>query len=254
MRHLLLSVASVFISACMLSPVDGQVVSSTTGSIGFGGYTHQASQAVVLQYAAGSTWINAGSTTTSATVSYTTSDGVDLYAWNLPMVLPASAWTPGTTGSFAKVRMRVPGAGANGSDATMYTFRSDWSSCYASNPTLGGFINNCQSPRSPLAFVYTRDFPSGVDLAITSMVSTSSGHTEVRIWNNGRPGVLGVVGCTGYIASAVITLDEPILPGETRNILSSVPPVGRVICEVVGSNEDGSAEANRSNNHFTRLF
>lgn len=255
MRQLLLVALSFAVSGCMLSPVDGEVVASTTGSINFAGYSNTASQSVVLDYGTGtSSWTNAGTTTTSATVSYTTSDGVDLYGWSLPRVLPAAAWTPGTTGSFAKVRMRVPGAGTGGADAYMTTFRSDWSSCYAANPALSNFLSRCRSPRSPQAYLYTRDFPAGVDLVVTSLLWTSTGRTEVRVKNNGRPGTLGTVECWRFGSASVYSVNEPILPGETKSIFNAVAPSGTVTCTAIGTNEDGSAEANTSNNTFSRFF
>ncbi|WP_223758732.1 hypothetical protein [Myxococcus sp. RHSTA-1-4] len=254
MRIFLLAALAVSTSACMLNPVDGQTVSSTTGVIDFLGYSNTGSQTVVLEHARGTSWLEVGRTTTSATVQHTTADGVELYGWSLPRVLPAAAWTAGTTGFFAKVRMRVPGAGTNGSDFFMYTFRPDWSSCYEQYPETANFISYCSSPRSPHAFIYTRDFPAGVDLVITSLLWTSTGRTEVRVRNNGRPGKLVSVTCSRFGSSSVFTVNEPILPGETKSILNAVAPSGSVTCTASGTNEDGSPEANTANNSRSQTF
>lgn len=249
-----LSAFALAVSGCMLNPVDGQVVSSTSEVINFAGYTNTRSQQVDLEYGLGSSWTEVTGTTTTDTRSLVTSDGVDLFGWSIPTALPALAWSNGTTGRFAKVRMVVPGAGASGSDAYMYTFLSDWSSCHAANPGLGRFLGNCQSPRSPVAYVFTRDYPTGVDLVVTNVMWTSTGRTEVRVRNGGRTGKVGVVSCSRFGSSSTLTINEVIQPGETKRYFSAVAPAGRVTCSVIGTNEDGTPEANISNNQRFNTF
>jgi len=249
-----LSVLLWLASGCMLNPVDGQLVSSTTDTIGFGGYSNTANQRVELQFAQGSAWTLAGATTTTGTRSLVSNDGMDLFGWSLPTALPASAWTPGVTGRFAKVRMLVPGAGAGGRDAFMYTFLSDWSECLGDHPGVGAFISNCRSPRSPVAYIFTRDFPRGTDLEITTMLWTSTGRTEVRVRNGGRAGRVSSLSCSRFGSSSTMRIDDEILPGETKTYFTAVAPAGWVTCTVAGTNEDGSAEANTGNNQRSRSF
>lgn len=237
-------------SSCMLSPVDGQVVSSTTTSIPFEGYTTTASQTVRLDYAVGSTWRDGGTTTTSATVTRV-EDDVELYGWSLPTPLPAAAWTAGTTGSFARVRMAMPST--TGSETYLYSFTSNWSSCYADHPGLSNFVSNCKSPNSPVAYLFTSNYPAGVDLTVT-LFWTSQGRTEVRVRNAGRQGKVTRVECSKLGSASALSIDEYIAPGESRSYYNAVAPSGTVTCTAFGTNADGSPEANTSNNSATRTF
>lgn len=247
----LLASLALWVSGCMLNPVDGQVVNGSTDSISFGGYTHVASQRVELQFGRGETWTRVTDTTTTAERSLVSDDGVDLFGWVIPTTLPPSAWTNGVTGRFAKVRMLVPGGGAAGRDTFMTTFLSNWSSCHSENPGVSSFISRCASPRSPVAYVFTRDYPTGVDLEITALRRTSSGRTEVRVRNGGRTGTVGRVSCSRFGSSSTLTVNEEIRPGETKSYFNAVAPAGSVACTVSGTNEDGSPEANTSNNSRT---
>ncbi len=253
MRHLLALVLSVFTTACMLTPVDGQTVSSPTTSVSFGGYSNTASQRVRLDYyGAGLAWRDGGVATTSPTVSLV-EDGVSLYGWSLISTLPADAWRPGTTGQWAKVRMMAPGAATDGSDQPLYSFRPDWSSCRTANPGISNFISNCQSPRSPVAYLYTPDFPAGADFTV-SLWWSSGGRTEVRVVNNGRPGVVTRIDCSRFGSSSTMTVSHALATGESKSFFSAVAPIGTVTCSVTGTNEDGTPEANTSNNRRYSTF
>lgn len=243
------------LSGCMLEPADGKLVSSTSTPVSFSGYTDAKNEAVYVQYAVGLNWRTImqtpeDQTRTSSTVSRTEGE-TDLYAWHASHVLPAEAWTPGTTGSFAKVRSSVIR-----SDTPRYltSFRTDWSACWASNSDIGRFISNCSSDNSPSAYIYTRNYPAGVDLDITALQRTSIGRTEAHVRNGGRDGLVTRLECNRFGSASAMTITDEIAPGETRIYRSAIAPAGRVTCTVAGMNVDGRPEANTSNNSFTRTF
>ncbi|MFP2961769.1 hypothetical protein ACLEPN_29210 [Myxococcus sp. 1LA] len=72
--------------------------------------------------------------------------------------------------------------------------------------------------------------------------------------NNGRPGTLGSVECSRFGSASVFYVNEAILPGETKSIYNAVAPIGTVTCTAIGTNENGSSEANTSNNTLSRFF
>jgi len=85
-----------------------------------------------------------------------------------------------------------------------------------------------------------------------TLVSGATGRTEVDVRNAGRPGRRSTVTCSRPGATSVYTVNEPLLPSETKDISNAVSPVGTVTCSASGANEDGSPEANTSNSSRTR--
>lgn len=237
-------------SGCMLEPADGKSVNSTSTPITFAGYTDQSSETVVIEYAVGATWRELTRTGTASSVSLTES-GTDFFSWSSSQTLPPEAWNAGTTGSFAKVRSHVT---RSGNHHNLTSFRTDWSSCWGSNPNVGQFISNCSSDNSPWAYIYTRNYPAGVDLQLTALRWTSVGRTEAVVRNGGRHGLVTRLECNRFGSASAMTITDEIAPGETRTYRSAVAPAGRVTCTVMGMNMDGSPEANVANNTFTRTF
>lgn len=235
---------------CMLEPADGKLVNNTATPITFAGYTDVRRETVTIEYAVGSSWRELTTADTSSSVSITQS-GSDFFAWSASQALPAAAWTPGTSGSFAKVRSYVTRG-----DVPRYltSFRTDWSSCWASNPDVGRFIGNCSSDNTPYAYIYTRNYPADVDLQITALRWTSAGRTEAHVRNRGRHGLVTRLECNRFGSASALTISDEIAPGETRTYRSAVAPIGRVTCTVAGMNMDGSPEANTANNTFTATF
>jgi len=244
--------AALAANACTLNPVDGQSIANTSTSISFAGLSNTANQQVRVEViSGGSTPLVIGSTATAPTVTINDS-GTDLFAWSLNATIPSSRWVAGTTGSFARIHTRFVGAALDGSDSFGYTFRPDWSSCHAANPNLGNFLTRCKSPRSPDAFIYTSDFPAGVDLIIRDMLPPPSpgARIPVIVRNNGRPGVVGHVTCSGGFSIDSLTVNVTLNPGEETEVDSFIPTTGTtsVTCTVDGTSEGGGAEANTTNN------
>jgi hypothetical protein len=252
MRSAVLVLLSFVSTACMLNPVDGQVLSSTTSTLSTAGYSNTANQLVQLEYGRGAAWVDGGTARTSSTVALV-EDGVSLYSWSLPVTLPDAAWLAGTTGRFAKVRVSAPGAAAGGATQFFYSFRPDWSECRAANPGLGNFIANCQSPRSPVAYVYTPDFPAGADFTV-QLFWSSTGRTEVRVRNGGRPGIVTRIECSRFGSASTMDVTRPLATGDSASFFSAVAPIGTVTCRAIGTNEDGTPEANTSNNTASNRF
>lgn len=235
---------------CMLEPADGKLVSNTATPITFAGYTDQDSETVVIEYAVGARWQELTRTDTSSSVSLTES-GSHFFSWSASQILPPAAWTAGTTGSFAKVRSHVT---RSGNHHNLTSFRTDWSACWATNSDVGRFISNCSSDNSPFAYIYTRNYPTGVDLHITALRWTSVGRTEAHVRNGGRRGLVTRLECNRFGSASAMTITDEIAPGETRTYRSAITPAGRVTCTVAGMNMDGSPEANTANNSFTTTF
>lgn len=237
-------------NGCMLEPADGKLVSNTSTPITFAGYTDQRNETVIIDYAVGASWAELTRTDTSPSVSLTET-GIDLFSWSASQALPAAAWTPGTSGSFAKVRSYIERSGTR---RNLTSFRTDWSACWATYSDIGRFIGNCSSDNSPDAYIYTRNYPTGVDLHITALRWTSSGRTEAHVRNGGREGLVTRLECNRFGSVSAMIITDEIAPGETRTYRSAVAPIGRVTCTVAGMNMNGSPEANTANNSFTRTF
>jgi len=101
------------------------------------------------------------------------------------------------------------------------------------------------------AFLYTPDYPASVDLTVTDVQRASAGGLDVSIHNGGRPGTVTLIRCNTAGHELDLGLTALINPVQTQiihlNALSARPGEG-VMCTVSGVNEDGSPEANTSNN------
>jgi hypothetical protein len=254
MKRLAFASALVFVStttACMLNPVDGQVVADTRTWIFFNGYTAMPGQDVEVEASVAgdpSQWLVVAATKTS-TVPTHTEEEAPVYPWSmLPRALPAEAWIAGTTGHVARLRLRVVGGpNGNGDDMRAATFIPDWFRCRLEHPQIRDFLHYCQSPNSPDAYVYTRDYPAGVDLAVTALRAADGG-VEVSVRNGGRHGNVSLIACRTADATGETTIAEPINPGEAKSYIVALAASGPVTCTVGGMNPDGSAEANTRNN------
>lgn len=207
---------AIALTGCMLAPVDGQVVTSTSQVVHFNGYTLKASEPVQVETFDGSSWTFLASMTTRATPERQY-DGSDLYPWSTDAAVPAGRWRRGTTGFAAQVRARV----GSSLERTAYTFTSSWLTCLGANPGLYEFIENCRSPRSPNAFLYTSDYPAGVDLTITSIRRDVGGVLDVSVRNGGRPGRITKIECHGNGAHLVRTVNAAINPSRRRSFKTS---------------------------------
>ncbi len=253
-RHLagpFLASLALALAGCMLAPVDGQTVASASSVIHFSGYTSNASEPVQVETFDGSTWAPLAFTTTGATPERRYDD-TDLYAWSVDAAVPVGRWRPGTTGRIAQVRARV----GPSLEQTAFTFTSSWLTCLGANPGIYDFIKNCRSPRSPNAFLYTADYPAGVDLTITNIRRDAGSVLDVSVRNGGRPGRITKIECHGNGAHLARTVNAAINPVETQVIQDlglGVNAGQTVSCTVFGVNENGSAEANTANNTRTQV-
>lgn len=231
----------VAMNACMLSPNDGAVLNRTS-AVPFTGYTGNPNEPVQVEAFDGAAWTPIATATSSATpFNY---DNTDLFDWGVNAVVPASLWRPGTTGFAAQVRARV----GTSLEHTATTFTPDWVSCRNANPRIVDFLSRCQTPRTPNAFLYTPDYPAGVDLSITNIAS--AGGIDVAVRNGGRPGRVTRLECSRQGSAVAATIEQAINPLETKVLhvgLSGAP--GTINCTVFGVNENGSAEANTANNN-----
>ncbi|WP_426748173.1 hypothetical protein VZQ01_14950 [Myxococcus faecalis] len=257
-RRGVLALAGLSLGACSLSPTDGQLADSRTVSLTFEGASLKPSQTIRFEvHSGGATPAVFASTTTRATP--TRIQDLDYFQWSTSAVIPSSRWVAGTTGYFARIRTRLVANLANGSDSIAYTFPPDWSSCYSEYPAAGDFVVNCQSPHSPDAYVYTRDFPTGVDLIVKDMRPPSSspnGKTTVVVRNNGRFGKVTGVACFQSGRQAGISEERVVAPGQEVEIeLSYWPdPAFPSTCSVGGVSESGAAEPNTGNNSRVEYF
>lgn len=255
-RSVALVLLGLSLSACVLNPVDGQEVTSTSSPISFAGYSNTGNQTVELRTGRGSTWQAAGQAMTTASPTYTTPDGVPLYSWNINASIAEDFWSPGITGRFTKVRALALGGSPSGDDAEMTTFLSDWSACYGEHgSSLARFLARCKSPNSPDAYIYTSDYPKGVDLELLSLRASPDGQLVVTVRNGGRPGRLTSLACFGAFATMSVTNPNvDFAPGVAREFRVQVALRGRVRCNVRGQNPDGSPESNQANNSKIQPF
>ncbi|MCU0682983.1 MAG: hypothetical protein MUF34_12155 [Polyangiaceae bacterium] len=240
----------VALNACMLSPNDGTVMNSTE-VVPFSGYTGNPNEPVQVEAFDGVAWAPLA-TTASETTPFRYDD-TDLYEWGVNVAIPANRWRPGTTGFAAQVRARV----GTSLEYTATTFTPNWVSCRNQNPLIADFLSRCKSPRAPNAFLYTPDYPANVDLVLANIAVGSSAGINVSVRNGGRPGRITRLECFRLGGGAALTPDRIINPLETVviNVVSiSSAPGGTVTCNVIGANENGSAETNTANNTRSQVF
>jgi hypothetical protein len=159
-------------AGCMFD-IDGKVVEATSEEIPFWGVSTADNDPVQVQAFDGSSWTTIANATSS--IPYTANDGTELFYWGIDVAVPANRWRPGTTGFVAQVRALV-GTGLYQAN----TFTEDWISCYEDSVDTIDFVNNCKSPRSPNAFIYTTNYPGGVDVAVSGIRRATAGAWTCR--------------------------------------------------------------------------
>jgi hypothetical protein len=240
----------IALNACMLSPTDGTVMNSTA-EVPFSGYTGNPNEPVQVEAFDGVAWAPIATTASETTPFHY--DNTDLYEWGVNVAIPANRWRPGATGFAAQVRARVGTSLAN----TATTFTSDWIDCRNRNPRITDFLSRCKSPRAPVAFLYTPDYPANADLVLTDIAPAPTNGINVSVRNSGRPGRATRLECFRLGGGAALTPNQNINPLETAvfNVVSiSGAPGGTVTCTVIGANENGSAETNTANNTRSQAF
>jgi hypothetical protein len=273
-RKMYLAASVVFAAGCTIAPVDGMEVASTGTSISFSGYDSLAGRNVQVEVLgapnpyvseASAPGFALGPIVSTRLDAPQTLNGATYYQWNLSSVIPAGYWqsliipspTPGGTSStaaFARIRTRYIGAGIDGADSYGFTFAgpsmTDVANCYATNPSTA--LGRCKSKHSPVAYIYTTNFPRSVDLSITNInfPRDPSGYYQVRalVKNQGRHGVITGVSCSlGVYSNDRIAIN----PGEEKLVTMGLSR-GNVNfqCTVSGTNENGTPEANTGNNTF----
>jgi hypothetical protein len=243
--YVMSAVAMLASNACLLSPNDGAVM-TTTSTVPFAGYTVNPNEQVQVEAFDGAAWVPIATAVSEPTpFNY---DNTDLYEWGVNAVIPAARWRPGTTGAVAQVRARV-GASL---DHTATTFTPDWVSCRNANQRIVDFLSRCKSPRNPNAFLYTSDYPAGVDLTITNIAP--AGGLDVAVRNTGRPGRITRLECFRLGGATALTVSQNINPLETAVLhITSLPGgPGTVTCTAFGVSENGADEVNTANNTRTQ--
>lgn len=169
-------IAFAVLPACMLSPTDDRRVSSTTTALTYSGYTIEAGAPVQVR-----AWdfnlnrmVNVGAPVAASTTARD-AGGTPIYSWSASRTLAPQFWRTGPVAG----RCAVVGAQTTVSGRTydVITVESDWANCYGDNPSAGEFYTNCRSSNSPVAKLYTTDWPtvavSSSQLALAGLVATS---------------------------------------------------------------------------------
>ena len=218
----------------MSASPDGTTVTSPDRGFTFAGYDRTASEIVeVMEWQPGGLWRTAGSTW-SARVSEVVS-GERVYPWS--MTIGLHGWYPGTTGRYARARVRRAGRD------WVPTFGAMPRDCAAMHPTNDDFLAHCQAPHSPDVLVYDDAFPASVDLSISFIRGRDRRKVDVGIKNTGRPGIIDSIACSAKSrgAGSLEDLQRLILPGEELSfpLTILVTPDDTVTCLVRGHDEDG---------------
>lgn len=143
---------------CMLGPYDGQVVRDRSTPVDFSGFHVVGGRTVdVLARDRSGTYRRIGGARSSTVAGRTGSD-TDLFSWYDPgVVIPPEYWrSGGCSGFYANVRARDPD-----SDRTFISVERDWGACWEDvEYDVGRFADECASPNSPTATIFTEDYAS----------------------------------------------------------------------------------------------
>ncbi|MCA9552871.1 MAG: hypothetical protein KC933_22745, partial [Myxococcales bacterium] len=224
----------------MLSPSDGETMSSTGNSVHFEGFDYTSGTRVNIQvYNPSSRGFDPLTSATTGATPYSY-DGSNWYYWTASQSIPSTYWRGGRKGgSYAKVRtLRSNGSSIN-------SVRSDWETCQTQYPGVSEFIAHCASDQSPNANLYTTSYPRNVDLILDLILFAPSG-TTLRVHNAGRAGRVTRAECSSIRRASTRTYSQRIDPGQTLDLAIGFTPSyygERITCTVFGEDLEGHAEA-----------
>lgn len=175
-------------SGCTVGIYDGQRVTNTSSTVSPFGYVTSAGTAaakmrIQARNATTGAWVTIkDNISISSSVSYTMSDGTQLYAWSAgTTAIPAANWYSGTGGSYARLRAQW----FNGSSwYNTLVSRKDWATCFWENyngegNTLSYLMDNCFSHRGE-AYIYTANYREGSATCTTpGALTKTNGHYMV---------------------------------------------------------------------------
>jgi hypothetical protein len=243
------------LSACSFGPYDGTQVDTRSTPVLFNGFGSTGGQPIAFQVLSGAGGPSVIGSTTLSTEP-TPYNGANYYQWSKSIVIPQNRWTPGPAGGYyATVRSRID---SNGTFLYPYTFPPNWSTCYDGLADKGEFVFECRSPHSPLAYVYTADFPHGADFAVTRLsMPAAGGNITITVKNLGRDtGTVTGFSCyqdatgLGNFGSASLVLHDH----EEGTLVSHAGWFRFVTeCAVGGVTAGGAAETNLGNNRLEVL-
>jgi tyrosinase-like protein len=174
------------LSGCTVGLQDGMRINNTSSSITPTGYVTSAPSAgdkVRIQARNASTggWVTIrDNVSISSSVSWTTSNGTQLYWWNAGSLnIPNAYWYSGTGGSYARVRAQWK---SGSSWFNTLVARKDWAACFTEDfngagNTVAYMTENCFSHRNE-AYVYTANYREGSSAcsAPSAALSKTHGH------------------------------------------------------------------------------
>jgi hypothetical protein len=183
---LLFILGAIVLSGCTVGIQDGMRVSNTGSTVKPTGYVNKAPVAgdkirIQARNASTDSWVTIkDNISISATKSWTTADGTDLYFWNAGnMTIPAAYWHSGTGGNFARLRAQWK---IGSSWYNTLVSRTDWITCFGENyngegNTINYMLDNCFSHRGE-AYIYTANYREGPSScpAPSSTLSKTHGH------------------------------------------------------------------------------
>ncbi|WP_196138359.1 tyrosinase family protein [Aliikangiella sp. G2MR2-5] len=183
--YLFLIVLATFIAGgCTVGVQDGMRVNNTGSTVKPTGYVTKApvsGDMVRIQARNASTggWVTLKSNISiSASKSWTTKDGTDLFFWDAGnMTIPAAYWYSGTGGNYARLRAQWL---SNGSWYNTLVSRKDWLTCFTENynnegNTLNYMLDNCFSHRGE-AYIYTANYREGAASCPTPSATLAKTH------------------------------------------------------------------------------
>lgn len=152
-----LTLSSLVLGGCLLSPTDDGRVTSTTAPLPFNGYLLEARAPAYVRAWNHTThqMEDVGAPVLSGDLGYSV-EGGPVYYWETSRVLPPAYWRNGPGGGqCALLGMQTISGGSRYNGMTV---EEDWASCWLANDSVGEFSNHCRSDHSPAARIYTESW------------------------------------------------------------------------------------------------
>lgn len=173
----------IFLTSCMLGPVNNSEVESRSSTIDFHGLVAEGDQNVVIQARLPSNddWSDIVTATSNSTHFLTKFD-TDLFQWKITTAIPDHLWEAGADGYRTQVRARR----LSNAPSSLLTFDSDQGDtrrCLESTDDWNEFVEKCGSPESPVVTIETIDFVPKVQTpdSVRRAEILLPGHTSPKV-------------------------------------------------------------------------
>lgn len=159
-KPLFLVMGAVALSACMLSPWDGQRLSSPATPVRFNGYHLSAGSEVRLEgfNPATGSYESFGTTRSALTADPTAAIYITdpLFRWDTTVAVPTQFWAPGAVrGARARVKSTTQ---AGSLRWALTSVEAGWGGCLSRVSSAGAFARECHADHNPEAWLTSGDY------------------------------------------------------------------------------------------------